>query len=95
MATEYCKGRIYPGSVPEFRMFQKADGTMVMQVRYINAPMGYEGKWSDVKTEKEEEMQEAIKKQGGGVVYYDFFFSKEGKPTLRRRATAPCLEGEE
>lgn len=24
-----------------------------MQVRYINAPMGYTGKWMDMKTEKE------------------------------------------
>jgi hypothetical protein len=44
---------IYPNSTPEFRMFQKADGTMVMQVRYINASVGYVGKWMDVKTEKE------------------------------------------
>jgi hypothetical protein len=34
-------------------MFQKENGTMVMQVRYINAPMGYTGKWMDMKTEKE------------------------------------------
>jgi hypothetical protein len=26
---------------------------MAMQVRYINAPMGYTGKWMDVKTEKQ------------------------------------------
>jgi len=44
---------IYPNSTPEFRMLQKEDGTMAMQVRYINAPMGYTGKWMDVKTEKE------------------------------------------
>lgn len=52
--TQYYEGRIYPGSVPEFRMFQKEDGTIEMQVRYINAPMGYTGKWQAVKTEKEE-----------------------------------------
>ena len=52
--TEYCKGRIYPGSVPEFRHLQKADGAIEMQVRYINAPMGYVGKWMPVQTEKEE-----------------------------------------
>ena len=51
--TEYCKGRIYPNSTPEFRMFQKADGTMEMQIRYINAPMGYTGKWMPVNVEKE------------------------------------------
>ena len=53
--TEYCKGRIYPGSVPEFRTFQKNDGTIAMQVRYINSAMGYEGKWMPVQTAKEEE----------------------------------------
>ena len=44
---------IYPGSTPEFRTLQKEDGTMIMQVRYINAPQGYTGKWMDMKTEKE------------------------------------------
>ena len=44
---------IYPNSTPEFRMFQKTDGTIVMQVRYVNLPMGYKGKWMDVEVEKE------------------------------------------
>ena len=44
---------IYPNSSPEFRTLQKEDGTMVMQVRYLNTPMGYIGKWMDMKTEKE------------------------------------------
>jgi hypothetical protein len=44
---------IYPNSTPEFRIFQKTDGTMEMQVRYINRPMGYIGKWMPVNTEKE------------------------------------------
>jgi len=44
---------IYPNSSPEFRMFQKTDGLMEMQVRYINAPMNYVGKWMPVQTEKE------------------------------------------
>ena len=44
---------IYPNSTPEFRTLQKENGTMIMQVRYINAPMGYTGKWMDMKTEKE------------------------------------------
>jgi hypothetical protein len=92
--TEYCKGRIYPGSVPEFRSFQKNDGTIAMQVRYINGPMGYEGKWMDVKTEKESDMQDNLKCGGGGVTYYDFFFTKDGKPTLRRRVSAPYNLGE-
>jgi hypothetical protein len=52
--TEYCKGRIYPNSVPEFRHLQKADGMMEMQVRYINAPMGYMGKWMPVNTVQED-----------------------------------------
>jgi len=51
--TEYYKGRIYPQSVPEFRHLQKADGTIEMQVRYINAPMNYVGKWMPVQMEKE------------------------------------------
>ena len=51
--TTYAQSRIYPNSVPEFRMFQKADGTIEMQVRYINSAMGYVGKWMAVKTEKE------------------------------------------
>jgi hypothetical protein len=45
--------RIYPNSTPEFRTLQKADGTMAMQVRYINLAMGYTGKWMNVQTEKE------------------------------------------
>jgi hypothetical protein len=50
---EYYSGQIYPGSVPEFRMFQKENGTTEMQVRYINNLVGYTGKWKPVKTEKE------------------------------------------
>jgi len=44
---------IYPNSTPEFRMFQKEDGTMEMQVRYLNSQMNYTGLWMPVKTEKE------------------------------------------
>jgi hypothetical protein len=44
---------IYPNSTPEFCMFQKADGTMEMQIRYINTNMGYTGKWMLVNQEKE------------------------------------------
>ena len=50
---EYYKNRIYPGSVPEFRMFQKENGTTEMQVRYVNSTVGYTGKWMPVQTEKE------------------------------------------
>jgi hypothetical protein len=45
---------IYPGSVPEFRMLLKKDGTQVMQVRYINSSMGYTGKWQDIPVTQEE-----------------------------------------
>ena len=45
---------IYPGSVSEFRMLLKKDGTQVMQVRYINSAMGYTGKWQDIPVTKEE-----------------------------------------
>jgi hypothetical protein len=51
--TTYCEGRIYPQSVPEFRHLHKADGTIEMQVRYINAGMGYTSKWMPVNTVKE------------------------------------------
>ena len=56
--TTYAQGRIYPGSVPEFRSFQKEDGTMEMQVRYINLAMGYKGKWMAVNTVQEEPQKE-------------------------------------
>ena len=49
---------IYPNSTPEFRHLQKADGTIEMQVRYLNASMNYTGKWMPVKTEKENAQQE-------------------------------------
>jgi hypothetical protein len=52
--TTYYQGRIYPGSVPEFRHLQKTDGTIEMQVRYINLGMGYTSKWMPVQTAKEE-----------------------------------------
>jgi hypothetical protein len=52
--TQYCQGRIYPNSVPEFRHLQKQDGTIEMQIRYRNDAMGYCGKWMPVNTEKEE-----------------------------------------
>ena len=42
---------IYPNSTPDFKMVQKPDGTMEMQVRYINMAQGYTGKWTPVKTE--------------------------------------------
>jgi hypothetical protein len=45
--------KIYPNSTPEFRHLQKTDGTIEMQVRYLNKPMGYTSKWMPVQTEKE------------------------------------------
>jgi hypothetical protein len=52
--TTYAQGRIYPQSVPEFRHLQKQDGTMEMQVRYINSVQGYTGKWQAVSVVEEE-----------------------------------------
>jgi trehalose-6-phosphate synthase len=57
--TEYATRRIYPHSVPEFRHLQKADGTIEMQVRYINSAMGYTGKWMPVNTVQEEQKESA------------------------------------
>lgn len=45
---------VYPGSTPEFRMYQKADGTIEQHVRYVNKGMGYTGKWMVVPVVKEE-----------------------------------------
>jgi hypothetical protein len=47
----------------------------------------------DVKTERESDMKDQLN-VGGGVTYYDFFFTKDGKPTLRRRVSAPYNLGE-
>jgi trehalose-6-phosphate synthase len=46
--------KIYPNSTPEFRHLQKADGTIEMQVRYVNSSMGYTGKWMPVNTVQEQ-----------------------------------------
>jgi hypothetical protein len=54
--TAYAQGRIYPNSVPEFRHLQKQNGTMEMQVRYINVGMGYTSKWMPVNTVQEEQI---------------------------------------
>lgn len=45
---------IYPNSTPEFRIFQKVNGTIEQHVRYINKPQGYIGKWMVVQTTKEQ-----------------------------------------
>jgi hypothetical protein len=46
---------IYPGSVPEFRVFVKEDGVQVLQVRYINSIQGYTGKWQNIPIVKQNE----------------------------------------
>ena len=60
---EYDKGRVYPNSVPEFRTLQKQDGTLEMQVRYRNVPIGYLGKWMPVQNEVEESQEQKWLKQ--------------------------------
>ena len=42
------------GTIPEFRMYQKADGTIEQHVRYVNKGAGYTGKWMVVQMVKEE-----------------------------------------
>lgn len=46
---------IYPveGTVPEFRMYQKANGVIEQHVRYINKSVGYTGKWMVIPIVKE------------------------------------------
>ena len=39
---------IYPGSVPEFRVLKKVDGSQAFQVRYVNPVQGYVGRWQDI-----------------------------------------------
>jgi hypothetical protein len=45
---------IYQNSTPEFRQLQKQDGTIELQVRYINESQGYTGKWMPVNIVKEQ-----------------------------------------
>jgi hypothetical protein len=44
---------IYPGSSPEFRVLVKADGSKILQVRYVHGGMGYKSKWQDIPVVKE------------------------------------------
>lgn len=44
---------MYPGATPEFRVLVRKDGSHVLQVRYVHAPVGYTGKWTDVPVVKE------------------------------------------
>jgi hypothetical protein len=48
------ENKVYPNSVPEFRMLKKLDGTMEMQVRYLNKALNYTGKWMPVNIVEEE-----------------------------------------
>jgi hypothetical protein len=49
--------RIYPKSVPEFRWVQLKSGSFLLQVRYVNAEMGYFGKWLVVPSITEDELE--------------------------------------
>ena len=44
---------MYPNSTPEFRLFEKSNGTQVLQIRYVNIAQGYIGTWQDVPVVKE------------------------------------------
>jgi hypothetical protein len=48
------QSKAYPNSTPEFRILEKLDGTSEMQVRYINRPINYIGKWAPIPIEKEQ-----------------------------------------
>jgi hypothetical protein len=43
-----------PGTVSEFRMFKKQDGTIEQHVRYVNKGVGYTGKWIVVSVVEEQ-----------------------------------------
>ena len=45
----------YFNSTPEFRLLEKADGSQVLQVRYLNEAQGYTGLWQNVPVVKENE----------------------------------------
>jgi hypothetical protein len=40
--------KIYPNSVPEFRILQQQDGTQQLQIRYVNTAVGYTGPWTAI-----------------------------------------------
>lgn len=46
---------IYPGASPEFRVLVKADGSHVLQVRYVHSGVGYKSKWLDIPVVKEDD----------------------------------------
>jgi hypothetical protein len=45
--------KIYPNSVPEFRILQQQDGTQQLQIRYVNTAVGYTSPWTAVPIVKE------------------------------------------
>jgi hypothetical protein len=48
---------VYPNSTPEFRIFKKQDGEIILQVRYINLVQGYKSKWQAVPVVEEEQKE--------------------------------------
>ena len=44
---------IYPNSVIEFRWLKKTNGIKCLQIRYVNANMGYCGSWQDIEIVEE------------------------------------------
>lgn len=39
---------VYPNSTPEFRIYKKINGDVLLQIRYINMTQGYTSKWQDI-----------------------------------------------
>jgi hypothetical protein len=47
--------KIYPNSVPEFRILQLQDKTQHLQIRYVNTAVKYVGQWQNVPIVNENE----------------------------------------
>jgi hypothetical protein len=45
---------VYPNSTPEFRIYKKINGDVLLQVRYINITQGYTSKWQDIPVVEED-----------------------------------------
>lgn len=45
---------VYPGAIPEFRIYKTINGDAVLQVRYINIAQGYTSKWQAIPVVEEE-----------------------------------------
>jgi hypothetical protein len=39
---------VYPNSTPEFRIYKKLNGDVLLQVRYINITQKYTSAWQDI-----------------------------------------------